>query len=635
MSDVPVHVLVDLASQSLNDASVDRILASITPRGDDAVDEPICDRVRVVIAGRTKLAEDGDPRFSIVSNETPSEVARRALDEAARRGARLLVLFGAALPSRRGLAELGRALDRDPYFAFALPRVSLVEAELLAKLDDRYGDPEIASIPESVMDSLPESMLVDDVLFSAVLIDAPVVRDFEPLDPGPGTLWGAIRELMARARRVGFRTVVSNRASVWAPCVTQPDAHARADLARIEERYPEVAELERDWARAGFHEYESLLARSQSASLDVHRTLLIDLTDLGAMFNGTSEAVTGLLWGLKALKTDWRISLWVAPHVAAFHGIERYFPEMERVWPEPRSRFTAVFRPIQPWSLQQIERLHRLGLFVFVMMFDTILAEGRVGAPPALDAAWRTLARVADGLFYISRFTRDRFRTRYPVDPSVSESVTLLSAHPGDYCASPAEGSDEYIFVVGNRLVHKWLEPTIRDLSEAFPYQPLKALGFESRDLPQVSGIPSGETGQDAVDRLYREARLIVYPSQYEGFGIPVIRGLANGRTVVARRTDLLEELAANYRGPGTLHAYETRAELVERVAEVLHGVPREGMVLGADLAPDVSPASQVDVARQVLAMIEDRVGKAHASNWHRRQEVFEFAASYLACADG
>ncbi len=628
MAEPAVRVLVDMATGGPDGAAIESVLRSLRADGEDG----LFAGVDILLAPDAELPQAVDPSWQIVRTEDPVGAASRAFQHAASAGSRLLVLLGTAGPGRAGLAELGRSLERDPFFGFALPRVSLVADEFLAKLDERFGDPEINSLPASVLSSLPESELVDDVLFGAVLIDADVVRDFEPLDTSLGTVWGSVRELMARARRVGFRTVLSNRSVVRAPGPRQPDAEARVEEARLAERYPEIHELAEDWAASGRHEHEALLARCHSASVDVRRTLIVDLTDLGAMFNGTSEAVIGLLWGLKSLRTDWRISLWVAPHVVAFHGLDRYFPEFKRVWPAPTSRYTAVFRPIQPWSIRQVEQLHRLGFFVFVMMFDTILHESRVGAPVALGKVWETLARTADGLFYISRFTRDRFRMRFPVDPSVSESVTLLSTHPGDFCEGPTEACDDYLFVVGNQLAHKWLEPTIRDLAESFPYQPIKALGFEEPSLSQLSGIPSGHLAREAADRLYRDARLIVFPSQYEGFGIPIVRGLAHGKTVVARRTELLEELAGHYRGPGTLHAYTTRAELVERVAEVLHGVGREGMPLGGDLAPGVAPPAQSDVAGQVLALIEDRVSKPHASNWRRRQELFEFAAAHRIC---
>jgi hypothetical protein len=46
-----------------------------------------------------------------------------------------------------------------------------------------------------------------------------------------------------------------------------------------------------------------------------------------------------------------------------------------------------------------------------------------------------------------------------------------------------------------------------------------------------------------------------VFPSFYEGFSFPTLKGFSYGRTVLARRSDLLFEVAAHYRGPRRLVA--------------------------------------------------------------------------------
>ena len=49
-----------------------------------------------------------------------------------------------------------------------------------------------------------------------------------------------------------------------------------------------------------------------------------------------------------------------------------------------------------------------------------------------------------------------------------------------------------------------------------------------------------------------------MFPSFYEGFSLPTLKGFSYGRTVLARRSDLLFEVAAHYRGPGRLVAFDT-----------------------------------------------------------------------------
>ena len=57
---------------------------------------------------------------------------------------------------------------------------------------------------------------------------------------------------------------------------------------------------------------------------------------------------------------------------------------------------------------------------------------------------------------------------------------------------------------------------------------------------------------------MYSGARCIVFPSFYEGFGFPIVTALAYGKTLIARRSDLLQEIAAHC-GSGRLIAFARR----------------------------------------------------------------------------
>jgi hypothetical protein len=65
------------------------------------------------------------------------------------------------------------------------------------------------------------------------------------------------------------------------------------------------------------------------------------------------------------------------------------------------------------------------------------------------------------------------------------------------------------------------------------------------------------------VDGLFEGARCIVYPSHYEGFGIPILRALAHGKPVIARRIPAAEEIAAAIRPTDGLRLCDSTEEIV------------------------------------------------------------------------
>ncbi len=121
---------------------------------------------------------------------------------------------------------------------------------------------------------------------------------------------------------------------------------------------------------------------------------------------------------------------------------------------------------------------------------------------------------------------------------------------------------------------------------------PLVVVGPEkepelARQLRARGADLRGYVAGDELLELYRGAAALVFPSRYEGFGLPLLEAMACGTPVAAADEPALREVggdAAIYARPGEL-ADAVRRLLVEREIFVAAGLERARLFTWAETA--------------------------------------------------
>jgi len=119
-----------------------------------------------------------------------------------------------------------------------------------------------------------------------------------------------------------------------------------------------------------------------------------------------------------------------------------------------------------------------------------------------------------------------------------------------------------YLLFVGNPKPHKNLDNVVKAYARAlelhdFPH-PLVCVGgrdaieFKVRQRARQHGIEDrllllGHVAQEALPAIYQGASLFLYPTLYEGFGLPVVEAMASSVPVITSNTSALKEIAAGY----------------------------------------------------------------------------------------
>jgi glycosyltransferase involved in cell wall biosynthesis len=544
----------------------------------------------------------------------------------------LLIVMGALEPSAEAVGVLLEALDSDPMIGFAVPRLGNARGDGIARLD-AGGDRHIDELPRRLLAEIPDTYNVADGPARCLLIKPAVLGNFRGLDGQFLTLDAALWHWVGQARRCGFRTLVCNRAVVASRSMERPQPPAAlafqrlpdVDRVRLRDALPDIDRAQAEFGTRQVSPIETRLARALPQAYAERPSLLLDVRNIVPGMNGTTMAALGIGRGLHTLGSGWDVALLASRDAARFHSLDSSFPEWPTYTRVPDRQFTVALRLSQPWHIDELLDLHALAAFNVHFFLDTIAWDIAYTAPRHLDGTWRFMADHADALMFDSDFTRQQLVRRFPAAATVRGLVCHYSFDLTEYVhpdISPRADDERFIFVVGNGYDHKDVTRTIDLLTRAFPYEKIVGLGSAAGSRPGVTVLESGTLSEHEVHRLYAGAAAVVFPSFYEGFGFPVLTTLAYGRPVLARRSALLEEIAACCpAGRGRLVPFDRREDLVELVGRLLHGraVPEHPLGTGLDGKP---AKSWRDSAAGMIQFLDDLTADVSRSRWRQRDHV-------------
>jgi glycosyltransferase involved in cell wall biosynthesis len=220
--------------------------------------------------------------------------------------------------------------------------------------------------------------------------------------------------------------------------------------------------------------------------------------------------------------------------------------ELRMAWRLPR-----LLRRVRP-ALGHF--LHSLPLFSPVPAVVTVQDLSWERDPSVMGAADRwtfklvvpRAARRAVRVLAISERTRDDLVELYRIPP---EKIVVTPLGYDSAFKPGGDGHDPYLLFVG--AIEPRKDPLAAAAAAESVGRPLVVVGPTKDDalaseLLRRGAELRGYVPKDELVRLYQRAAALVFPSRYEGFGLPLLEAMASGTPVVATPDAALREVAGD-----------------------------------------------------------------------------------------
>lgn len=357
---------------------------------------------------------------------------------------------------------------------------------------------------------------------------------------------GSWEKLCQVANVVGYSTIQSNK--VFIDVAPYGTAKSRLSASKV-------------LSVNGADQFAAVLQSNN----DVPHSLFIDLFNLDPLWNGTSRNALSFLNALQ--KRQAQFPNFPAVVIGADDAARRFF-KLEQFGFQIRNNseleghvFDAGFALAPMTHPRQLFRMNQLCARWILSHLDIIVLRTLAlsETDPTLFTTVRDSMIYSDRIIAISNFSKNDLLAYFPelaseIAPRIrvclegADSELLIHQLEDSGLKSalvfPESHQDGYLLIVGNTYPHKQLDIALSALGKLG--LPIVVLGRTIEEHPKVIGFASGSLSAQSIAELFSSARVVIFPSAYEGYGLPVADAALFGKPIALFDTEIAREVTTS-----------------------------------------------------------------------------------------
>jgi FkbM family methyltransferase len=435
---------------------------------------------------------------------------------------------------------------------------------------------------------LPRFSLIPTGIGFCMLIRRTVIRNFGLFDEAYGLGYHEENDFCLRINRLGYSSVMANDAFVFhgggISFGHKSNRSGDHNLDLLRHRYPEYD--------ASLRRYRQFGIRAAEHFADVigecypRQRIAFDFSHMPAAHNGTSEYALRLWDSLAPLLQEHAdVRIIASVENDAFFKLSARYGSVLPVHEVGFRHFDLIFTPSQIFSHEHLQFLNRAGVRLVHTLHDIISLRCQYLQEDELEHRMRLAARFADGIIHISDASRKDCEQYLGNDllASQAQRKTILhgtSVPPAkEELPHPFPGDTPFILVLGNAFAHKALSYALPHIPQSHRIAVIgKDESAKESSYPSARFYHSGSLTAETVESLYAHCACVLYPSQYEGFGFPLLHAAAWGKPVIAHDSEVSREVASAFGIESHVHLFRQFEEIPSLLQKALkhsyHPIP-------------------------------------------------------------